>query len=81
MTTCATGIAATTLDTAPAEDRVGVAALHLYEADFALHIARQSGVAAWITAAYDRLHEAVLEHDAALADKKRGRGDVDCQPL
>lgn len=69
MSTRTTGIAATTLDNAPAEDRVSVAALHLYEADSALHIARQSGVGAWIAVAYDRLHEAVLEHDAALAER------------
>lgn len=59
------------LDTAPAGDRVGVAARHLYEADAALHVAIQSGVGAWIAVAYDRLHEAVLEHDAALAEGAR----------
>jgi hypothetical protein len=58
------------LDTTPAEDRLSGAALHLYEADFALHIARQSGIAAWVAAAYDRLHEAVLAYDAALAGSR-----------
>jgi hypothetical protein len=70
MTTHTIDIAATTLDTTPAEDRVSDAALHLYEADFALHIARQSGIDAWVAAAYDRLHEAVLAYDAALAGQQ-----------
>jgi hypothetical protein len=64
MTTHTIDTAATTLDTKPAEDRVSDAALHLYEADFALHIARQSGIDAWVAAACDRLHEAVLAYDA-----------------
>jgi hypothetical protein len=42
------------------------AARRLYDAEVALHIARQTGVAAWISAAYDRLHEAVVGHTAAL---------------
>ena len=36
------------------------AARELYQAELALSDARQTGVAAWITAAGDRLHEAVL---------------------
>jgi hypothetical protein len=43
------------------------AARRLYDAEIALHIARQTGVTAWISAAYDRLHEAIVNHTAALA--------------
>jgi len=48
-------------------DRVAVAATRLYDAEIALHIARQTRVDAWIAAAYDGLHAAVCEHRAALA--------------
>jgi len=41
------------------------AAQHLYDAECALHIARQTRVDAWITAAADHLHLAVLELDSA----------------
>jgi len=64
---------ATALDrTAPARelsvgDRLARAATRLYDAEVALHIARQSKVDAWVAAAYDRLHDAVREHRAALA--------------
>ena len=50
------------------------AAQHLYDAECALHIARQTRVDAWITAAADHLHLAVLELDSAdhaLADTQR----------
>lgn len=50
---------------------VETAAQHLYEAECALHIAHQSHVDAWIAAASDRLHEAVVEHLAAEADAQR----------
>lgn len=50
---------------------VAAAAQHLYEAECALHIAHQSHVDAWIVAASDRLHEAVVEHLAAQADAQR----------
>jgi hypothetical protein len=74
MTTITAGAAATALST-PREDRVSEAARHLYEAEFALHIARQSGVDAWIMAAYDHLHPAVIEYEAALAaSAEAGRG-------
>jgi hypothetical protein len=43
------------------------AARHLYDAECALHAARQSRVDEWIAAAYDRLHEAVEAHRAATA--------------
>ena len=46
-------------------DRVAVAASHMYDAEFALHAAHESHVDAWIMAASDRLHFAVLEHTAA----------------
>jgi len=41
-------------------------ARRLYDAEVALHIARQSHVDAWIRAAADRLHEAVLAHSVAV---------------
>ena len=50
---------------------VAAAAQHLYEAECALHIAHQSHVDAWIAAASDRLHEAVVEHLAAEGDAQR----------
>ena len=42
------------------------AARRLYDAEVALHIARQTGVDAWIRAAADRLHEAVVAHTDAV---------------
>ena len=51
----------------PPGDRVAVAATRLYDAEIALHIARQTRVDAWVAAAYDGLHAAVCEHRAALA--------------
>ena len=51
----------------PAEDRVTIAARGLYDAEVSLHAARQSGVDRWIAAAYDRLHEAVADHQLAVA--------------
>jgi len=59
-----------TIATAPAPDRrqaaVSDAAKRLYDAEAALHIARQTGVGSWISAAYDRLHEAIAGHTAAV---------------
>ncbi len=46
-------------------DRVAAAASRMYDAAFALHAARGSHVDAWIAAASDKLHVAVLEHTAA----------------
>jgi hypothetical protein len=43
------------------------AVAHLYDAECALHAARQSHVDAWISAASDKLHQAILELDAAAA--------------
>jgi hypothetical protein len=49
------------------EEWVQLAAGHLYDAECALHVARQSHVDAWIAAASDRLHDALAEHDQALS--------------
>ncbi len=43
-----------------------VTAISLYDAEAALHIARQTGVDTWIKAAADRLHEAVEAHRRAV---------------
>ena len=48
--------------------RISVAADHMYRAECALHAARQAQVDGWVAAAYDRLHEAVLDYSAALAE-------------
>ena len=48
--------------------RAHAIACHLYDAECALHVAHQTHVDAWITAASDRLHEAVADHLAVLAD-------------
>jgi hypothetical protein len=58
---------ATTVPDFAAETRVEVAARRMYDAEVALHVARQARVGAWIAAAYRRLHEAILEHTAALS--------------
>jgi hypothetical protein len=44
---------------------LATAATRLYDAEVALHIARQTGVDSWVAAAYDRLHLAIDEHRAA----------------
>jgi hypothetical protein len=49
----------------PSNRAVAEAAQRVYDAEVALHIARQAGVDQWITAAYDRLHEALIKHTAA----------------
>jgi hypothetical protein len=59
-------------DRAAPVDAAVVSAGHLFDAECALHVARQSHVDAWIAAASDRLHEAVLEHDQALVSPKAG---------
>jgi hypothetical protein len=45
----------------------------MYDAEVALHIARQTGVDAWVSAAYNRLHEAIAQHSAAVAATARRR--------
>ena len=48
-------------------DPVAAAAERIYRAECALHAAFQAHEDSWVAAAYDRLHEAILEHSAALA--------------
>jgi hypothetical protein len=48
-------------------DPIAATACHLYDAECALHAAHQSHVEAWITAASEKLHQAVVEHIAATA--------------
>jgi len=66
----------TTETTVADQDRrqaaIGEAARHLYDAETALHTARQSGVGAWISAAYDRLSEAIADHTRAVAALQAG---------
>jgi hypothetical protein len=54
------------------EDRAHATACHLYDAECALHVAHQTRVDAWITAASDRLHQAVADHLAAVAERGAG---------
>ena len=55
-------------------DGLAAAATRLYDAEIALHIARQTTVDAWIAAAYDQLHTAVCEHRAALSAARSAGG-------
>jgi hypothetical protein len=64
MTTTKTSTVMILDDTA--NDSVARAAAHLYDAETALHTARQTHVDSWISAAYDRLHEAVEAHRLAV---------------
>ena len=50
--------------------RVNAAARRLYDAEWALHVARQTHVDAWIAVAYHTLHVAVAEHLAAIAEQR-----------
>lgn len=50
------------------------AASHLYDAEVALHHAHQSHVDAWVTAAYDKLHEAIAAHTLSAAALARSTG-------
>jgi hypothetical protein len=69
--TTETGVA-----TAAGHDRqqaaISEAARRLYDAETALHAARQSGIGAWISAAYDRLSEAIADHTRAVAAPQAG---------
>ena len=62
--------------TAAGQDRrraaISQAARHMYDAETALHAARQSGVGAWISAAYGRLSEAIADHTRAVAALQEG---------
>jgi hypothetical protein len=49
-------------------------AAQLYNAELALHCAHQAHVDAWISAASDRLHEAVVAHLRATTDRSRSNG-------
>jgi hypothetical protein len=49
------------------ESAVETAARRMFDAEVTLHAARQSHVDEWVAAAYDRLHDAILEHSAALS--------------
>ena len=60
----------TTIQDAPRQ-AVDAAARRLYDAEVALHIAHASHVDAWIKAASDRLHEAVVAHLSAVAEAAR----------
>jgi hypothetical protein len=59
-------------------DRLAAAATRLYDAEIALHIARQTAVDAWVAAAYRRLHAAVCEHRAALFATEVSVGHRSC---
>jgi hypothetical protein len=54
----------TIVATAESDSERRRASVHVYEAECALHAARQSQVDAWIAAASNKLHEAILEFDA-----------------
>jgi hypothetical protein len=47
-------------------DRVAIAARRMYDAESALHAARQTEVDVWIVAAYEKLHAAIVEHTDAM---------------
>jgi len=47
-------------------ERLSAAERRLYEAEIALHIAHQTRVDKWIAAAADRLHDALVNHLAAV---------------
>lgn len=55
------------MNTHTSETDVQAAARRLYDAEIALHVAHQTAVDAWIAAAADGLHEAVLAHERAVA--------------
>jgi hypothetical protein len=77
MTTTAPAITTTEsengLGEVPLVDR-DRAAQAMYEAEVALHIAHQTRVDAWITAAGDRLHEAIVEHSRAVRIESAASG-------
>ena len=47
--------------------RIAAAADRMYSAECALHAARQAAVDSWVSAAYDRLHDAIEDYHAAQA--------------
>ena len=64
--------AATAGASAADADRAHATACHLYDAECAHHVAHQTHVDPWITAASDRLHEAVADYLAAVAERDAG---------
>jgi hypothetical protein len=72
-TTISTAVPVATIDSCAAQHRVSAAAERLYAQEVALHYAHQSGVDAWIAAAADRLHEAIVAYLAEVAPSS-------CQP-
>jgi hypothetical protein len=52
--------------------RVTAAARRLYDAEVQLHAAHQSHVDNWITAASDKLHDAIADHLAEVEAAHRG---------
>ena len=67
MTTATAGQADTTHDRTAQTAARAETARRLYEAEWALHCAHQTGIDAWIAAASDHLHEAVREYLLARA--------------
>jgi hypothetical protein len=57
--------------TATADAQVDLQACKLYEAECALHTARQAHVDEWIAAAAERLHLVVVAYLAAVAAQKK----------
>lgn len=58
-------------------ERVIAAERRLYDAEIALHVAHQTHVDAWIAAAAERLHEAVVEHLSAVEAAVTARNESD----
>jgi hypothetical protein len=51
-----------TTQTSDLTAKLELAAKRLYDAEIALHIARQTGIDMWVKAAADRMHEAIIAH-------------------
>ena len=64
MAVITTSALSTSTTATASQDRLMTAARHMYDAEGALHVARQADVDAWVVAAYDRLHLAIAEHNA-----------------
>jgi hypothetical protein len=76
MTTTTTGPADTTHNRSAQITRAETAR-RLYEAEWALHCAHQTGIDAWIAAASDHLHEAVrASRRARRGNDAGGAGNV-----
>ena len=72
MTTTTTG-PADTMHNRSAQIIRTETARRLYEAEWALHCAHQTGIDAWIAAASDHLHEAVRNYLLARPANESGR--------